>query len=114
MTASLTPRMSQALSFIRSYAAENGIVPTYVEIGVHLELRSLSGVHRIVHELQERGAIRLMSGGKARCIMIDEPDAVAVSIPRDLFNLYRDYAKRTSTSPDVAIREMLRASMGEV
>ena len=113
MTASLTPRMSQALSFIRSYAAENGIVPTYAEIGAHLKMKSLSGVHRVVHSLQERGAIRLMSGGKARCIMIDEPDAVAVRIPRDLYRYYDSMAKRENGSAQSVIRDVLRANAGD-
>ena len=113
MTASLTPRMAQALSFIRSYAAEKGIVPTYREIGLHLELKSKSSVHRLVHALEARGAIHKNQGGKARCIMIDEPDAIAVAIPRDLYRYYDAIAKREKGSAQSVIRDVLRANAGD-
>lgn len=54
----LTPRQSDALSFIASFHAEKGFGPSYREIGEAMGLASIGGVHRLVTGLEERGAIR--------------------------------------------------------
>jgi repressor LexA len=43
-----TPRQQQALAFIKQYIAARGYAPTYVEIGKAMNLKSKSGVHRLV------------------------------------------------------------------
>lgn len=56
----LTAHQKRALDYIRSYAAEHGISPSYDEIKAFLGLASKSGVSRVVHELEQRGAIELL------------------------------------------------------
>jgi SOS-response transcriptional repressor LexA len=64
---SLTPRQYELLHFIRSYMADNGIAPSLQEMADHLELRSKSGVHRMITEMEERGVIERLHGAeKAR------------------------------------------------
>ncbi len=65
----LTRPQAEALGFIRSFISERSYSPSYREIGDHLGLVSVSGVSRIVGELEDRGRIRRMSG-RARAIEI--------------------------------------------
>jgi repressor LexA len=53
-----TPRQQQALAFIKQYIAARGYAPTYVEIGKAMNLKSKSGVHRLVIGMEARGLIR--------------------------------------------------------
>lgn len=76
MTA-LTRRQSEALDFIQSYVAANGIAPAYTEIASALDLNSKSGVHRLVKELEDRGAIRVLAN-RARGIEIVRPQPAAI------------------------------------
>lgn len=71
MTYGLTPRQKEALSFIGGFQLNHGYSPNFEEIRVGLSISSKSGVHRLVHALHERGAIRFMPG-KARTIEIVE------------------------------------------
>ena len=58
----LTKQQSTAYRFIKSYSEETGFSPSYHEIGTALNLRSKSGVHRVIHELAERGLISILPG----------------------------------------------------
>lgn len=60
----MTRRQKQAMDFVTSYHAENGFMPSYEEIKVHLGLASKSGVHRIIHALVERGALEMLPNRK--------------------------------------------------
>lgn len=53
----LTPRMAEALAAIERLTAEKGFSPGYRELAVALNLRSISGVKRLVDQLADRGAI---------------------------------------------------------
>lgn len=54
----LTPRQRQLLDFIQSYAARHGVPPSFDEMREALDLRSKSGVHRLISSLADRGFIR--------------------------------------------------------
>lgn len=70
----LTPRQSEALTFIKAFIADSGYAPSFKEIGDALRLSSKSGVHRLVHGLADRGAIRLLPD-RNRSIAIIETGA---------------------------------------
>lgn len=65
----LTLRQRQCLEFIRDYQREHGITPSYDEMAKALDLKSKSGVHRIIHALRERRFIRVFPN-RARAIEI--------------------------------------------
>lgn len=65
----LTPTQRRALSVIATYTAENGVSPSYSDIAAGLGLASKGPVHALVHQLVERGAIRI-GDGRARSISI--------------------------------------------
>ena len=47
----LTIKQSQLLNYLIKKIEESGASPSYEEICIHLNLKSKSGIHRIVHEL---------------------------------------------------------------
>lgn len=65
----MTPRQAEALTFIRSFIADHGHSPSYVEMCDGFGLRSKSGVHRLVYALRDQGHISL-ADGRARSIAV--------------------------------------------
>ncbi|MAJ13408.1 MAG: repressor LexA [SAR116 cluster bacterium] len=63
----LTIKQSQLLNFLIKKIEYNGTSPSYEEICVHLNLKSKSGIHRIVQGLLERDYI-IKLNNKARSI----------------------------------------------
>lgn len=62
MTYGLTPRMKDCLDFIDRHIAEHGYSPSFDEMKIGLGLTSKGPVHRLVQKLEERGAIKRMTG----------------------------------------------------
>lgn len=63
----LTPRQHQLLHFIHDYVTRHGVSPSFEEMRDSLELRSKSGIHRLITGLEERGYIRRLAH-RARAI----------------------------------------------
>ena len=66
-TATLTPRPSDILRFIESYAEENGYPPTIREIGRKFGIASTNGVYDHLQALERKGFL-LRRGNAARAI----------------------------------------------
>ena len=54
----LTAKQHELLLFIHKHLEENGISPSFEEMKEALDLKSKSGVHRLIGALEERGFIR--------------------------------------------------------
>jgi repressor LexA len=54
----LTQRQHQLLRFIHAYVGAHGVPPSFDEMRDALELKSKSGIHRLITGLEERGYIR--------------------------------------------------------
>ena len=63
----LTVKQNQLLNYLIMRIEKNGVSPSYEEICKELELKSKSGIHRIVKSLEERGYIERLEN-KARAI----------------------------------------------
>ena len=63
----LTDKQNKLLSFLIKRIEQDGISPSYEEICLELNLKSKSGIHRIVKALEERGYIEHLEN-KARAI----------------------------------------------
>jgi DNA-binding MarR family transcriptional regulator len=62
----LTKRQHDLLAYIEHYAEEKGYPPSFDEMKDALDLRSKSGIHRMVTALEERGVIvRLQNRARA-------------------------------------------------
>ncbi len=51
----LTPRQRQVILYIQDHTDAGLRPPTYQQIGDKLQIKSKSGVHRLIHSLIERG-----------------------------------------------------------
>ncbi len=54
----LTPKQKELLLFIHERLKETGVPPSYDEMKEALDLRSKSGIHRLITALEERGFIK--------------------------------------------------------
>ena len=65
----LTRKQHELLMFIHERLKESGIPPSYEEMKAALNLKSKSGIHRLIMSLEERGFIRrLPNRARARFI----------------------------------------------
>ncbi|WP_161991109.1 hypothetical protein [Rhizobium sp. rho-13.1] len=72
-TVAITSRQRDLLELIRSYAAENeGLSPSYAEMRDRLGVKSRATIHRLVTGLEERGAIRRLSGHARSVVIVGE------------------------------------------
>lgn len=66
----LTHKQAEALDYIEWFSGKHdGASPSYREIAEYLDLKSISGVHRLITALEERGRIRRLPQ-RARAIEI--------------------------------------------
>lgn len=65
----LTPQQYQLLMFLEKRLKETGVSPSYDEMKDAMELKSKSGIHRLITGLEERGFIRRLPH-KARALEI--------------------------------------------
>ncbi len=54
----LTAKQHELLQFIQGRLGDSGVSPSFDEMREALELKSKSGVHRLISALEERGFIR--------------------------------------------------------
>ena len=72
----LTRKQFELLRFVHDRLKESGVPPSFDEMKDALDLRSKSGIHRLITALEERGFIRRLPN-RARAIeVIRLPDAV--------------------------------------
>ncbi len=65
----LTQKQKELLLFIHERMQEQGVPPSFDEMKVALELKSKSGIHRLITALVERGFIRRLPH-RARAIEV--------------------------------------------
>ena len=65
----LTKKQKELLTYIHSFQNKNGVTPSYEEMKMALNLRSKSGIHRLVIALEERGFVKRLAH-KARALEI--------------------------------------------
>lgn len=65
----LTRKQLELLDFIQKRVAQDGVPPSFDEMKEALDLRSKSGIHRLITALEERGFIRRLAH-RARAIEI--------------------------------------------
>ena len=76
----LTRKQFELLMFIDERLKESGVPPSFDEMKDALDLRSKSGIHRLITALEERGFIRRLAN-RARAIeVIKLPDSVGHGI----------------------------------
>ena len=96
----LTQKQNELLIYIHQNLRETGVAPSYEEMKDALDLRSKSGIHRLINALEERGFIRRLAN-RARAIEIIklptsstinpkgnfQPEVIEGNKEKDLFSL---------------------------
>ena len=73
----LTRKQNELLRYIHGHLAETGVSPSFEEMKEALELKSKSGVHRLISALEERGFIRRLPNRARALEVLRMPDAAA-------------------------------------
>ena len=73
----LTKKQYDLLAFIHERMKESGIPPSFDEMKEALNLRSKSGIHRLITALEERGFIRRLPHRARALEILRRPDSVA-------------------------------------
>ncbi|MFC3096425.1 transcriptional repressor LexA [Alteraurantiacibacter palmitatis] len=75
----LTAKQRELLVFIQRKLEETGISPSFEEMKEALDLKSKSGVHRLISALEERGFIRRLANRARALEVLKQPDDVSAS-----------------------------------
>lgn len=78
----LTKKQRDLLMFINDYIQKTGLSPSFEEMKVGLDLKSKSGIHRLINALVERGFLERLPN-KARALEVKKlPENVVPMMPR--------------------------------
>src|SRR5580658_3477810 len=73
----LTRKQHELLMFIDSHLRETGFSPSFEEMKEALQLKSKSGIHRLISALEERGFLRRRHHRARALELVRLPDDVA-------------------------------------
>jgi repressor LexA len=73
----LTRKQHELLTYIHARLGETGVSPSFEEMKDALELKSKSGVHRLISALEERGFIRRLANRARALEILRMPDSKA-------------------------------------
>ena len=89
----LTKKQFELLLFINERLKETGVSPSFEEMKEALNLKSKSGIHRLITALEERGFIKRLAHRARALDVIKLPDSMSTSLTAP---------SRTSTPPPAA------------
>ncbi len=114
----LTKKQLDLLEFIHSRLQRDGVPPSFDEMKEALDLRSKSGIHRLITALEERGFIKRLAH-RARAIEIVKlPDSMGAAAtgfsPRVIDGDRPDMGKPANAAPVSSIDAMELPVMGRI
>lgn len=110
----ITRKQAELLRFIEAKIKATGVPPSFEEMKDAVNLRSKSGVSRLIVGLEERGAIRRLPH-RARAIEIASAVPVgAVNIGEPALSRLKDYAGKYNVSLEGAANHLLSAVLEQV
>jgi repressor LexA len=77
----LTRKQHELLCFINDRLSETGVSPSFEEMKEALDLKSKSGVHRLISALEERNFIRRLPNRARALEILRLPDAIKTPAP---------------------------------
>jgi len=75
----LTAKQQELLIFIQNRLEEGGVSPSFDEMKDALDLKSKSGIHRLISALEERGFIRRLPNRARALEVLKLPDGIAAA-----------------------------------
>src|SRR5215467_520433 len=79
--AMLTRKQHELLTFIHDRLAETGVSPSFEEMKEALDLKSKSGVHRLISALEERHFIRRLPNRARALEVLRQPEDITNKAP---------------------------------
>ena len=83
----LTAKQRELLLFIQQRLGDTGVSPSFDEMREALELKSKSGVHRLISALEERGFIHRLPNRARALEVVKLPESAAPSAPANVVQL---------------------------
>lgn len=77
----LTRKQHELIRFIQARLEESGVSPSFEEMKEALDLKSKSGVHRLISALEERGFIRRLPNRARALEVLKQPEDVTSKAP---------------------------------
>lgn len=74
----LTAKQQQLLLFIKQHLERGGVSPSFEEMKEALDLKSKSGIHRLISALEERGFIRRLANRARALEVLKLPEGLVV------------------------------------
>jgi len=113
----LTRKQNELLRFIHERVRETGVPPSFDEMKEALELKSKSGIHRLITALEERGFIRRLPNRARALEVIRMPDVaprprLAPNVVEGNFGQPRVPAPAPASDRSLAIPVMGRIAAG--
>lgn len=103
-----TRKARDLLEFIREYAERNGgIAPSFDEMVAALDLRSKSGIARLLDQLEERGHLRRLPHRSRAIELAARPDAISLEAHTEAH--VRILAERAGITPAALIARAVDA-----
>ena len=99
----LTAKQHELIRFIQERLEETGISPSFEEMKAALDLKSKSGVHRLISALEERGFIRRLPNRARALEVLKNPEDVLPggTVPTPTNDPVNAVVARTAASPRV-------------
>jgi repressor LexA len=76
----LTRKQHELIRFIQTRLEESGVSPSFEEMKEALDLKSKSGVHRLISALEERGFIRRLPNRARALEVLRQPEDVTTTV----------------------------------
>jgi repressor LexA len=95
----LTRKQHELVCFIHDRLAETGISPSFEEMKEALDLKSKSGVHRLISALEERGFIRRLANRARALEVVKMPERSGESRAVSSSNVVSIAPRTTSSLP---------------
>ena len=91
----LTRKQHELLVYINDYISKSGVSPSFDEMKDALDLKSKSGIHRLITGLEERGFLRRLPHRARALEVLRMPETAAVGVT------VRDPARNKKFTPNV-------------
>ncbi len=107
----LTSKQKELLIFINARVRETGVPPSFDEMKEALDLRSKSGIHRLITALEERGFIRRLPHRARALEIIKLPEAMSAEseAKRGNLSLIEGGAPAKAAVPPPAVQPVVAA-----
>ncbi|WP_099823495.1 transcriptional repressor LexA [Oceaniglobus indicus] len=111
----LTRKQLELLDFINKRVQRDGVPPSFDEMKDALDLRSKSGIHRLITALEERGFIRRLAHRARALEIVKLPDAMETAgFNPKVINGDRPDQARPNRALDVQVHAVELPVMGQI